>query len=51
MSLENKIALITGASRGIGLAILLDLAKKGAYVVGADISEAGLKELKALNQL
>ena len=31
--LEGKTAIVTGASRGIGRAIALELAKKGAYVV------------------
>ncbi|RMF42231.1 MAG: 3-oxoacyl-[acyl-carrier-protein] reductase [Anaerolineae bacterium] len=33
LSLENKIALVTGASRGIGRAIALELAARGAAVV------------------
>ncbi|HXW60381.1 MAG TPA: SDR family NAD(P)-dependent oxidoreductase, partial [Myxococcota bacterium] len=31
--IENKIALVTGASRGIGRAIAIDLAHRGARVV------------------
>ena len=31
--LKDKTALVTGASRGIGRAIALELAKKGAYVI------------------
>ncbi len=41
MSLEGEIALVTGASRGIGLAIALELARRGAYVVGTATSEGG----------
>lgn len=33
MSLEGKIALVTGASRGIGRAIALELSKNGARVI------------------
>ncbi len=33
MNLENKIAIVTGASRGIGRAIALELAQRGARVV------------------
>lgn len=39
--LTGKIALITGASRGIGAAIALELGKKGAVVIGTATSEKG----------
>lgn len=41
MALERKIALVTGASRGIGKAIALELGKHGATVVGTATSENG----------
>jgi 3-oxoacyl-[acyl-carrier protein] reductase len=37
ISLENKIAVVTGAGRGIGHAIALRLARFGAHVVVSDI--------------
>jgi len=40
MKLEG-LALVTGASRGIGRAIAIDLARAGAQVVGTATSEAG----------
>lgn len=41
MNAEKKIAVVTGASRGIGRAIALELAAKGAFVV---INYNGSKE-------
>lgn len=41
MELENEIVLVSGASRGIGQAIALDLGSKGAYVYGTATSEKG----------
>jgi len=38
---QGKIALVTGASRGIGKAIALELGKRGALVIGTATSEAG----------
>ncbi len=38
---HNRVALVTGASRGIGLAILLRLGRDGANVIGTSTSEAG----------
>lgn len=41
MNLNNQIALVTGASRGIGRAIAQELAKQGARVIGTATTESG----------
>jgi 2-dehydro-3-deoxy-D-gluconate 5-dehydrogenase len=46
MRLKNKIAVVTGASRGIGQAICVGFAREGATVVGvarSDLAETGAK--------
>ncbi|MCI0504695.1 MAG: 3-oxoacyl-ACP reductase FabG [Gammaproteobacteria bacterium] len=45
MSLENEIALVTGASRGIGQAIALRLGKEGATVIGTATSASGAEDI------
>lgn len=44
MDLRNRVAIVTGASRGIGVAICEALARKGAHLALAARSEGGLKE-------
>jgi 3-oxoacyl-[acyl-carrier protein] reductase len=45
MSQEKKIALVTGASRGIGNAIALELAQKGYYVIGTATTQQSAEKI------
>lgn len=51
IDLADKVAIVTGASRGIGRAIALELARSGAAVVvnyraGADLADAVVQEIE-----
>ncbi|RYE68578.1 MAG: 3-oxoacyl-ACP reductase FabG [Oxalobacteraceae bacterium] len=47
MNLQNQVALVTGASRGIGKAIAVELARQGAKVVGTATTESGAEAITA----
>src|SRR5262245_18768363 len=46
MMLDGKVTLVTGASRGIGKAVALELAKHGAIVIGTATTAAGAESIK-----
>ncbi|MEE8527431.1 MAG: SDR family NAD(P)-dependent oxidoreductase, partial [Gammaproteobacteria bacterium] len=43
--LDGQVALVTGASRGIGQAIAFELGRRGARVIGTATSENGAKSI------
>ena len=45
--LNDKIALVTGATRGIGRAIALEIGRRGATVIGTATSEDGAAKITA----
>ena len=50
MDFDGKTAIVTGAARGIGRGIALELARRGSNVVIADIDEESAREVVALIQ-
>ncbi|MDP2132578.1 MAG: SDR family NAD(P)-dependent oxidoreductase, partial [Sulfuritalea sp.] len=46
VDLKGQIALVTGASRGLGRAIALELGAQGAIVVGTSTTEAGAVDIQ-----
>ena len=44
--IDGKVALVTGASRGIGKAIALELGQQGAIVLGTATTEAGAAQIR-----
>jgi 3-oxoacyl-[acyl-carrier protein] reductase len=47
IQLEGQVALVTGASRGIGAAIALELARRGLKVIGTATSDDGAAKITA----
>ena len=48
--LNNKVSLVTGASRGIGKAIAIELGKSGAIVIGTATTEQGAGKISEFLQ-
>jgi len=48
--LENKVAVITGAARGIGEGIALKFAEHGAHIAFTYVSESSAEKAKTLEE-
>jgi 3-oxoacyl-[acyl-carrier protein] reductase len=48
MKFEGQVALVTGASRGIGAAIALELARKGVKVIGTATTDTGAVKIREM---
>lgn len=48
--LDNKVAIVTGAARGIGEAIAIKLAEHGAHIAFTYVSDSSAEKAKALQQ-
>ena len=49
-NLDRQIAIVTGASRGIGRAIAIELARQGAKVIGTATSETARRHQRSLQR-
>src|ERR1700742_1703205 len=48
--LENKVAIVTGAARGIGEGIALKLAEQGAHIAFTYVSDSSAEKANALQE-
>ena len=51
LRLNNQVAVVTGASKGIGLAITRALAREGAFVVAGARTVDGLQGIERVTSL
>lgn len=45
MDLKDKVGIVTGAARGIGMAIALELVREGMNILAADLNKESLGDL------